>query len=52
MTRRKRESNNATHFALKELVVGTDELVLFYRSGYIFKTSQQFVLVQELIKEG
>lgn len=49
--RRKQQSNNITHFALKELVVGSDELLSFRCFGNIFDTSQQFVLVQELHRE-
>lgn len=37
-----------THFALEQLVVGSDELVFFGRFGDIFDASQQFVFVQEL----
>lgn len=52
MKRREQQSNNITHFALKELVVGSDELLFLRRFGNIFDTSQQFVLVQELEKEN
>lgn len=37
-----------THFALKQLVVGSDELVFLGRFGDIFNAPQQFVFVQEL----
>lgn len=44
--------SSITYFALKQLVVGNDQLLFLCCFGHIFDVSQQLVLIEELQKIG